>query len=146
MRQAISILFTWNPKRFDFPEYEEIIESTRQGVPYIRRWSSGIREDVQVGDRALLLRQKLDRGIIGFGTVVSEVFRDDTWDQARSNQVRYVQIEWKVMRPADNRITHEWLMENLGDANQVSWNMIYAGGYKIPEDVADVLENILTRR
>lgn len=143
MRAPISILFTWNPKKFEFPEYQEMVESTEKGKSYIRRWSPGIRSDVQIGDRAFLLRQKTDRGIVGFGRVVSDVYLADHWDVKNLNQVKYVDIEWKIMLNFPDRIDHDWLVANLDGPGNAGWNQVFAGGYTIKEEVADSLEAFL---
>lgn len=67
-----TLLLTWNPKNKRYQTGEDSVISLAARIekdgPQLQRWSTGVRKDVQQGDRVFLLRQSVEpKGIIGCG-------------------------------------------------------------------------------
>jgi hypothetical protein len=72
-----TFILTWNPENWVFDEgrYEELVDSTARGGVPLEAWSVGVRRGgVSQGDRAFLLRQHRDRGIVASGHFTSGVY------------------------------------------------------------------------
>ena len=63
---------------------------------------------VAPGDRAFLLRQKRDRGVIASGVFVSELEADEHWDGS-GRPTMYARIDWDTVLEVDDRLPVEML-------------------------------------
>ena len=113
---------TMNPKKSSQEDLEwadEAADLTAQGWTTTDRWSVGSRRGgIRPGDRAVMLRQEVERGLVGVGVFVSGVFQDAHWlDPAR--KANYADVEWRLfLRPVD-RLRIEDLQR---DVPSVNWN------------------------
>lgn len=94
-------LLTWNPAKFHWPKLEEVIGSIENQGSAKNRWSTGKRKNVAIGARVYLLRQGADpRGLVGSGTIVSEVKEGQHWDpdeQKKGRKTLYAEINWNAL-------------------------------------------------
>lgn len=99
-------ILTYNPAKWDWGADRRSMERrTAAGRTVRGRWSLGIRKTATPGDdRVYLLRQGPEpRGIIAAGTVDSDPFTEEHWDEDRPGQVTtYVHILWdRVLSDGD---------------------------------------------
>jgi hypothetical protein len=68
-----TLLLTWVPRRWPWPNLAEVCEQTAAGEPFQTTWSSGRRKNVAVNDRIFLFRQgESPRGIVAAGRVTAD--------------------------------------------------------------------------
>ncbi len=80
-----SFLYTWNPKAWDWLDYQEAIYYVNNEGFYDMNWSSGARKNVDVGDTFFLMRLGLEpKGIIGYGYISSLSFLTKHWDKEKA--------------------------------------------------------------
>jgi 5-methylcytosine-specific restriction enzyme A len=80
-----TFLLTWNPDTQGWPDvdYEAAAEQAAAGGQPADRWSVGIRKRViSIGDRAYLLRQRREGGIVASGWFTSEISPHERWTAA----------------------------------------------------------------
>jgi tetratricopeptide (TPR) repeat protein len=79
--QPLTYLFTWNPNKTPWPELaEDIADGERMGF-FIGDWSCGRTKKIRPGDRFYLHCQGKDpKGIVGTGTVISDVWEEAHWN------------------------------------------------------------------
>jgi hypothetical protein len=73
--QMKTYLLTWNPDRWTWPDFKLAVRQVALGTPYETRWSIGNSRGIEPGDRVFLLRQPVDRGLIGSGTATSLTYQ-----------------------------------------------------------------------
>lgn len=132
-----TFLFIWDPTNSSYGAelYAAHVAVTAAGGVVDGRWSTGSRRRRMTGgDRAFLLRQRVDRGIVAAGRLVDgEVFVDRHFeDPARLRS--YTRICWERILAADDRLPIE---ELLRDVPGHAWNAVYGSGQQIrpPADV-----------
>jgi len=83
----ITLLLTWNSKKYPWKELEKRIEEIAATGSATGFWSTGNRKDVQPGDRFFLLRQGEEpRGLVGKGSITGPVEeRKRHWDETERN-------------------------------------------------------------
>lgn len=122
------MILTWNPDRFhwDEGEYRDLVEQTAQGVLVPGDWSTGSRiGGVGDGDRFVLLRQgSHGRGIVGSGTVTSDVFQTDAWDDS-GGLSNYVEVLWERVVPVEDALPTDTLKSQLPETN---WDRLQMSG------------------
>ena len=122
------LILTWNPDKFywDEDEYQDIVQQTAQGEPVPFDWSTGSRVGgVGDGDRFILLRQGTHgRGIVASGTVTSEVFQSDAWNDS-GGASNYVNISFERVVPVEDALPTETLKEQLPETN---WDRLQMSG------------------
>jgi hypothetical protein len=94
-------LLTWNPDSDGWPEddYAAAVEATAVGAAHESRWSVGIRRSgVSVGDRAYMVRQRHERGIVA-SAFASEIYEDEHWDGS-GRMTTYADVAFDVVLPA----------------------------------------------
>ena len=133
-----TFVFIWDPTNASYPpdDYAADVAVTAAGGVVDGRWSVGSRRrGMSGGDRAFLLRQKTDRGIVASGYLVDgEVFTDRHYaDPARLKS--YTHIRWDRIVPADDRLPIEELLDTVPGHR---WNNVYGSGQEI-KPPADVL-------
>ena len=134
-------VFTWNPDKWEWPEddFANAVAWTAAGDIYQSTWSVGGRKyGIGAGDEVMLLRQRRDRGIVGHGTITSELFDDPHWD-GTSRVTRYVTVDWaSILDPAD-ALPVETLKAK---APTVIWDRIQGSGVQIPDEAAREVEQV----
>lgn len=126
-----SFLLTWNPERWPWDErsLRRDVESTAAGRRVKGRWSvGGRRGGISPGDRAYLLRQQSERGLVASGVFASDVFWDRHWDGS-GRQTTYAAVEWDVVVEADDRLPVEVLKARVAE---VSWDRLQGSGVRVP--------------
>ena len=122
------LILTWNPDKFhwDKYEYQDIVQQTAQCEPVPFDWSTGSRVGgVGDGDRFILLRQGTHgRGIVASGTVTSEVFQSDAWNDS-GGASNYVNISFELVVPVEDALPTETLKEQLPETN---WDRLQMSG------------------
>lgn len=117
------VLFTWNPDKFKISDRQwnrEILQIQDSGFLY-GRWSAGNSTRlIKPQDKAFLYRQGNQRGLVAYGTVISDVYQDLSWnEEAEEDELtNYVEIQWTAMLPIEKRLTSERLNKELP---YVSW-------------------------
>jgi hypothetical protein len=122
------VLFTWNPDKWEIGEREwnRNIRQVAELGGFYGRWSTGSTTFIGQGDVALLLRQSRNRGIVARGTVISDIYREPSWNEEDDDGAMssYVDINWTEVLPIDRRLTIETLKSQLPD---VSWVRFSSG-------------------
>ncbi len=91
-------LFTWNPDRWKWDDYDEQCKETSNENPMEESWSSHSKK-VQIGDEFYLIKLgKPPRGIIAHGVVTNDMFESKHWDDDRGDDsTNYVTGEWDTL-------------------------------------------------
>lgn len=92
-------LFAWNPDRWNWPNIKEMISQIPDKKP-IHKWKTNRKHKIGYGDNFLLVKlgnlEKSDKGIIGFGKIVSNVYKDK--DVIKNiEQVNFVDLEFEKL-------------------------------------------------
>lgn len=123
-------LLVYNPDRWVWPdnEYAEAVRITAAGDVWPGRWSVGSRRHgISPGDRAFLMRQKRDRGLIASGHFTSDIYEAEHFDGS-PGLIPYADIEWDILLPIEDRLTVEDLkMEVPG----VAWDRLQGSGVAV---------------
>jgi 5-methylcytosine-specific restriction enzyme A len=101
-------------------------------------WSMGARRSgIDIGDRAFLLRQRRDRGLVASGFFTSNtIYPDEHWD-GTGRQTWYADLEWDCVLRIDERLAVEDLKTLVPD---VQWDRLQGSGVQVPAGVDDALE------
>lgn len=128
-----TFIVTWNPDKWhlDDQAYAAWVEDTANGETLDEPWSTGVRTSgIEPWDRAFLLRQHRDRGIVASGYFTSEVFQDEHWDPDRAGEVaNYAQIEWDIWLLPEDRLPTETLQTEIPT---VAWRNMQSSGVEVP--------------
>lgn len=130
-----TFILTWNPDEWPFDEgdYQRAVESTAAGHLTNDVWSVGNRlGGINPGDRAFLLRQHRDRGIVASGEFTSGVYQDRHWDGSHRD-ANYAEVRWDNLLLVDDRLPIEELKRQVPE---VSWDRLQASGVQLREDAA----------
>ena len=127
-----TFVLTWNPDRWPLrgdeeatEELERTIAATAGGRRVEDTWSVGARKGgIRRGDRAFLLRQHHERGIVASGRFASEVFEDEHWDGS-ARMTTYADVEWDAFVAPEDRLPVEVLKQRVGS---VHWDRIQGSG------------------
>jgi 5-methylcytosine-specific restriction enzyme A len=136
-----TFILTWNPKLWPWPaaEFDRAVQRTEAGESSPDQWSVGARsKGIAIGDRAFLLRQQSDRGIIASGRFTSEVYRDVHWDDSERDTT-YAKLAWDAIVYTEQRLSTENLKLRLPS---ITWDRLQGSGVKAPAEAADELEAI----
>jgi hypothetical protein len=144
-----TFVFIWDPTNSSYPAdlYAAHVATTAAGGVVDGRWSTGSRRHgLRPGDRAFLLRQRVDRGIVAAGHLVDgEVFVDRHFEDP-SRLKAYTRIRWERVVAADDRLPVEELLHAVPGHG---WNTVYGSGQRVrpPADarLADVWRRHLER-
>jgi 5-methylcytosine-specific restriction enzyme A len=135
-----TFLLTWNPDNWHWPQddFDATVEATAAGRLCRDRWSVGIRKSgIESGDRALLVRQKRDRGIVGSAVFTSQIFDDFHWDNS-GRLTGYAKLEFDVLLPIEDRFEIDEVRRSVPG---VAWDRLQGSGVRVDDLVADVLED-----
>jgi 5-methylcytosine-specific restriction enzyme A len=92
-----SYLLTWNPKKWQWDEFDEEIHTIEDEGSCLGQWSCGNSKRIRQGDRLFLLRQGVEpRGLIASGWALSDWFEDEHWGDSSGlgRKTHYVKVEW----------------------------------------------------
>lgn len=124
-------ILTWNPDRWAWPpdEYARAVQVTAAGGTWPDDWSVGLRTGgIRPGDRAMLLRQHHDRGLVASGMFTSGLDVAPHWD-GTGRPTRYGQIRWDTVLDVEDRLPVERLKEAVPE---VRWDRIQGSGVAVP--------------
>lgn len=130
-----TILLTWNPDKWPWDSFADDVERSRTTrVPM--NWTVSTRGIVR-GDRAFLLRQGRDRGIVASAEIRSAPYQAQHWDGS-GRTAEYVDVELDVILDVDERLPVEILEEPV---RSVHWAPRQSGT-KVPAMAEDELDDI----
>lgn len=119
--------------------YDQAIQMTASGQLWNEDWTLGVRKrGISLGDRAYLLRQNADRGIVGSGTFTSPVRTGPHWDGS-GRLAQLADIAWDTVLHYEDRLTVEKLKAEIPG---VRWNRIQGSGISVPEPAAEGLRQL----
>lgn len=135
-----TILFTWNPQKWQWHDLPQAIVETNMHGKHIDRWSCGVTRNINIGDRAFLMRLGLPpKGIIGSGFVKSSPEEGPHWDSdraAKGDKVYYVNILFDIL--SDTPVLGE---DALSSPELQNHNFYpHSSGTSVPENIAGHLE------
>jgi hypothetical protein len=140
-----TFVFIWDPTNASYPpdDYAAHVGTTAAGGTVDGRWSTGSRrQGLHGGDRAFLLRQRVERGIVAAGRLVDgEVFTDRHFEDP-SRLKSYTRIRWERIVAADDRLRIE---ELLRDVPGHAWNAVYGSGQQVRPPADAVLDDVWRR-
>lgn len=124
-----TFLLTWNPDGAGWAaaDYNRAVDALGAGRPIkARRWSVAIRKSgISEGDRAFLMRQHHERGIIASGRFATgKIYEDDDWREP-GKLTRYADINWDTLLPVGDVLTVEKLKTQVPG---VHWDRLEGSG------------------
>ena len=129
-------LLTWNPTKWDWDDYDEVVSLSRIGKGYLIGWNCANRH-AQVGDRVFMVKlgdPSTPRGIFASGYITSDFWEGEHFDDSKDNTIMYVDVVLtKVLDyRSDNIITIDELKQRFPEQ---SWSP-QASGISIKVDAA----------
>jgi 5-methylcytosine-specific restriction protein A len=140
-RPVATFILAWNPARWEWPpeQYQQAVQVTAHGGSWPEPWSVALRTGgISVGDRALLLRQHHERGIVGSGTFASSLELDEHWDGS-GRQTRYARVDWDAVVNLTDRLPVEILKASIPE---MRWDRIQGSGVLVPSRTAEKLNEL----
>ena len=134
-------ILTWNPDRWAWPpdQYARAVQVTAAGGIWSEEWSVGLRTGgVRPGDRAMLLRQHRDRGLVASGVFASGLDVAEHWD-GTGRTTRYGQVEWDTVVDVEDRLPVDLLKEVMPE---VRWDRVQGSGVAVPSQAIQKLSNL----
>ena len=134
-------LLVWNPDNWPWPEtdFETTVALTESGQQVDGRWSVGIRRrGIIPGDRAYLLRQHRERGLVGSGEFTSSIYSDEHWDGS-GRETTYADLAWELLLPVEDRIPVETLKIEI---TGVSWDRLQGSGVQVSDEAEQQLHRL----
>jgi 5-methylcytosine-specific restriction protein A len=136
-----TFLLVWNPDNWPWPDsdYATTVALTDAGERVEGRWSVGIRRHgISPRDRAYLVRQHRDRGLVGSGQFTSEIYDDEHWDGS-GRETTYADLAWDLLLPVEDRIPMEALKSKvLG----VRWDRLQGSGVLVSDQSERQLDRL----
>jgi len=136
------MILTWNPDKYqwDEAEYLDLVNQTARGEAVPGDWSTGGRlGGVFVGDRVFLLRQGTHgRGIVASGTVSSEIYQADDWDES-GGFANYIDVLWERVVLVEDALPTEVLKQRLPETN---WDRLQMSGTFLKTELIAELETL----
>ena len=140
-----TFVFIWNPTNASYPgdQYAADVVTTAAGGVVEGRWSTGSRRrGLHAGDRAYLLRTRVDRGVVAAGRLVDgEVFVDRHFADP-SRLKFYTRIRWERIVAADDRLPVEELLHAVPGHG---WNTVYGSGQQVRPPADALLDEVWCR-
>jgi len=130
-----TVLLTWNPDKWAWDDHDEEIEQA-QKAPVAMNWSVATQA-VGPGDRAFLLRQGRERGIVASGHIRSAPSPGAHWDGSGTT-TEYVDVEFDVILSVEERLPIEVLQQRV---KSVHWTP-QQSGTKVRPPADDELEEL----
>lgn len=136
-----TFILTWNPVSWEWPakEFDAAVRRTAKGQRSSDQWSVGARKQgIVKGDRAFLLRQHAERGLVASGYFTSPIFTAPHWDGS-DRDTTYCKLEWDVVLKPDERLEVEDLKLEVPD---VAWDRLQGSGVMVPAESGAMLERL----
>ena len=138
-----TFVMTYNPLKWSWPRHHDAVAALGRGEEVVDAWDVGGRTGgIGPGDRFVLLQQGVDRGIIGHGDVISEIFDDDHWRGDIDGTARFVELRFAWLVEAGDRIPTEELVEVV---EAVAWKHLQRAGTRVPAEAEHALRALLPR-
>lgn len=130
-----SYLFTWNPTKWNWADFQDAIYRVNNEKGYVLEWSCGNTKKIAEGDKFYLVRVGIEpKGIIGIGTVVSKCYHLPHWNEEKAKQGK-------------TALRHDLSFEYLSDSpifNLIELNLNYpevrwtpqSGGVTVDEKIS----------
>lgn len=136
-------LLTWNPRRWNWHDIEEVANRTRSGRAVHEGWSCGRTKRIVPSDRVFLLKQgqELPNGIVASGRATSRVRPVPHWDDRKvGKRSLHIDVQWDtILNPEiETPLSVSYVPTN---GLFVNWNTA-SSGISIPAEVADRLEGV----
>ncbi len=134
-------ILTWNPDLWQMTdgEYQQVVNACRLGSGRSDTWSTGGRTSgIGFGDRAVLLRQHRDRGIIASGYFTTEVFQDQHWREP-DRSGNFADLVWETWVPIEDRLPVEVLKAKVPG---VVWDRLQGSGVRPSDSDAAALAGL----
>jgi 5-methylcytosine-specific restriction protein A len=143
-----SYLLAWNPKRWQWDDLAQIIDSVKAGEETIDTWSCGTSSRVKRGDRVFLIRLgETPKGIFASGVVTEGSYEDTHWDKTKAEageKTHFVEVRFDtLLNPDTDRILPRKLL-NDSPFSKMHWDT-QMSGVRIPDEVAVELEKLWAR-
>ena len=131
-------LYTWNPNKWNWKDFQYAVYCVNNDEPYDRRWSCGNTKRIAIGDLFFLMRLGVEpKGIIGCGDILSIPCKEAHWDQeksAKGKAILYTDLLFCTL--SENPIFPiEFLQDRFSGYN---WTP-QASGVSIPDKIASEL-------
>jgi 5-methylcytosine-specific restriction protein A len=140
-----TFLLTWNPDGSGWPDadYADAAESFAAGRTSANRWSTALRKSgIAIGDRAFLMRQRHERGVVASGTFASEIYEDEHWERAGATTT-YAQVTFDALLPIEDRLDVADLKALVPG---VYWDRLQGSGVLVPAPHDQALEQAWSRQ
>jgi len=124
-----TFLLTWNPdgQGWSTVAHEAAASKNDAGTSLECRWGVGIRKSgISVGDRAFVLRQRHERGIVASGRFTSEIYTAPHWGDPR-RPTTFADIDLDVLLPVEARLPVEELRHLVPG---IPWNHLQGSGVR----------------
>ncbi len=132
-------LLTWNPRKYDWENFQDDWEDVYFGNRPLFEWSCGNTRKIRVGDRIFLMRlgwRERITGIVASGWITGEPKNDQHWEDPEGSAL-YVQFEPDVLlNPEIDKLLNPKLV-----SQNFNWHPQRAG-VTIPTEIAIHLEQI----
>ena len=102
---------TWNPDKSPWDTYADDTEQSKR-KPVASSHSVARSGGIVPGDRAFLLRQGRERGIVASGRIASEIYPEKHWDGS-GKITNYCDVEFETILTPDERLPIEVLQQAL---------------------------------
>jgi len=128
-----ALVLTWNPAKW-VPQDEDLVfkralAGDSHMLPFVCQWSVGNRREIEIGTTAFLLRQGSDKGLLGRGETVAEVFQTVHWDGSQGT-ARSILIRFTEFVTIQDRLPIEDLMDI---APAFPWNNLQQSGVELKD-------------
>jgi len=134
-----TFLLTWNPDGPGWPEADYATAAAAGGGDHVNRWSVGLRKSgIAVGDRAFLVRQRHERGVVASGRFSGEIYPDAHWDES-GRQTTYANITFEVLLPVPDRLDINVLEARVP---AVAWDRLQGSGVAVAARDGVLLEQL----
>jgi 5-methylcytosine-specific restriction protein A len=136
-----TFLLTWNPDSQGWPDddYSAAVEAAAVGVAPPDRWSVGLRKSgIAAGDRAYMVRQRHERGIVASGWFTDGIYEDEHWDGS-GRKTAYANVEFDVVLPVSDRLDIDVLKRRVP---AVVWDRLQGSGVAVVPPNDSLLERV----
>ena len=140
-----TFVFIWDPTNSSYPgdEYAADVATTASGGVVEGRWSTGSRRrGLHAGDRAYLLRTRVDRGIVAARAPGRRRGVRRPALRGPSRLKSYTRIRWERIVTADDRLPVEELLHAVPGHG---WNTVYGSGQQVRPPADALLEEVWRR-
>jgi 5-methylcytosine-specific restriction protein A len=134
-----TFLLTWNPDSQGWPDddYAAAVEAAAAGGTPMDRWSVALRKSgITAGDRAYMVRQRHERGVVASGRFTSGIYPGEHWDGS-GRTTTYADIEFDVVLPVTDRLDIHVLKSRVPT---VAWDRLQGSGVAVTPPNDDLLE------